>query len=59
VLSSKQTPRPEGNFYGVTANGGTGGSGGVVYELSPRANGWTFLPIYPLEGPMAGGSESQ
>ena len=46
------------NAYGVTANGGTSGCGGVVYELSPRGVGWTFLPIYCLVGPVAGGSES-
>ncbi len=47
-----------GNAYGMTANGGTSGCGGVVYELSSRGVGWTFLPIYCPVGPMAGGSES-
>jgi len=46
-----------GNLYGVTGDGGSGG-GGVVYELSPRANGWTFIPIYSLVGGPGGGSES-
>ena len=47
-----------GNAYGVTGNGGTSGCGGLVYELSPRGVGWTFLSIYCLVGPVAGGSES-
>ena len=47
-----------GNAYGVTGNGGTSGCGGVVYQLSPRGLGWSFIPIYCLVGPMAGGSES-
>ena len=29
-----------GNLYGITANGGTEGSG-AVYELSPSSGGWT------------------
>ena len=47
----------EGNLYGVTGNGGSGG-GGVVYELSPAGDGWTFTPIYSLVGGPGGGSES-
>ena len=38
-----------GNLYGATAFGGSGGSG-VVFELSPGDNGWTYTEIYPLPG---------
>jgi len=38
-----------GNLYGATAQGGSGGSG-VVFELSPGDNGWTYSQIYPLPG---------
>src|SRR5208337_273327 len=38
-----------GNLYGATAQGGSGGSG-VVFELSPGDNGWTYSEIYPLPG---------
>jgi len=38
-----------GNLYGATAFGGSGGSG-VVFELSPSDNGWTYSEIYPLPG---------
>ncbi len=44
---------PNGNLYGTTALGGTGhndgsqqGGAGVVFELSPSANGWTLTPVY-------------
>lgn len=43
-----------GNLYGATALGGTL-SGGVVYELSPSSNGWTYKVLYnlpPAEGPF-------
>src|SRR5271166_4735030 len=37
-----------GNFYGVTAGGGAGGSGGcgTVFELSPAKSGWTQKVLY-------------
>jgi uncharacterized repeat protein (TIGR03803 family) len=38
-----------GNLYGTTWGGGSGG-GGVVYELSPSGNGWTFTVLYSLAG---------
>ncbi len=37
-----------GNLYGATYRGGA--SGGVVYELSPSSNGWTFNVLHSLEG---------
>jgi len=48
----------EGNLYGITGNGGSSGCGGVVYELIPQGNGWTFTPIYCPAGSPVGGSES-
>jgi uncharacterized repeat protein (TIGR03803 family) len=33
---------PSGNLYGTNA----GGANGVVYELSPSGNGWTFNSLY-------------
>ncbi len=38
-----------GNLYGATDSGGSGG-GGVVYELSPSGNAWTFTVLYSLAG---------
>ena len=38
-----------GNLYGANDGGGSGG-GGVVYELSPSGNGWTFTVLYSLAG---------
>jgi len=46
-----------GNLYGVNAFGGSGG-GGVVYELSPSGDGWTFSVLYSLVGGPGGGSDS-
>lgn len=46
-----------GNLYGAAAYGGSGG-GGVVYELSPTGNGWTFIVVYSLAGGPGGGSSS-
>jgi uncharacterized repeat protein (TIGR03803 family) len=40
---------PAGDLYGNTATGGTGG-GGVVFELSPYGNGWTFQILHNFEG---------
>jgi len=34
-----------GNLYGTTASGGTGG-GGIVFELSPSPSGWIFSTVY-------------
>jgi len=36
---------PEGNLYGVGANGGAN-SGGTVVELTPSGGGWAFNPLY-------------
>jgi uncharacterized repeat protein (TIGR03803 family) len=44
-----------GNLYGATADGGTYG-GGIIYELSPSDNGWTFQILFSFvgaEGPFA------
>ena len=38
-----------GNIYGATAMGGPNG-GGVVYELSPTGDGWTFTILWSLTG---------
>ena len=43
------------NLYGGTADGGTYG-GGIIYELSPSDNGWTFQILFNFvgaEGPFA------
>ena len=36
-----------GNLYGTTSAGGAG-NGGVVFQLSPSAGGWTYHLIYAL-----------
>lgn len=46
-----------GNLYGANAYGGVNG-GGVVYELSPNGDNWTFTVIYSLTGSPGGGSVS-
>jgi uncharacterized repeat protein (TIGR03803 family) len=46
----------EGNLYGTTVTGGTGG-GGTVFELSPSGAGWTFSLLSSLSGPEDGGPE--
>ena len=38
-----------GNLYGGATDGGSN-SGGVIFELSPSASGWTFTPIYSTPG---------
>jgi uncharacterized repeat protein (TIGR03803 family) len=39
-----------GNLYGTTIYGGAGGSG-VIYKLSPRANGkWTYTLLHTFTG---------
>jgi uncharacterized repeat protein (TIGR03803 family) len=38
-----------GNLYGGTSEGGTAG-GGVVFELSPGSDGWSFNVIYSIPG---------
>ncbi len=43
-----------GNFYGATANDGSGGKG-AVFELSPSANGWNFQVLYSFTGGGNGG----
>jgi len=36
-----------GNLYGTTQTGGANGGGGIVFELSPGANGtWTYNVLY-------------
>jgi uncharacterized repeat protein (TIGR03803 family) len=40
---------PEGNLYGTTSIGGTGG-GGTVFELSPTSGPWNYMPIYSFNG---------
>ncbi len=39
---------PEGNFYGTTTQGGTGGGNGngVVFKISRGAHGWTESVLY-------------
>jgi uncharacterized repeat protein (TIGR03803 family) len=39
----------EGNLYGNTSGGGTGG-GGTVFELSPSGGGWTFSVLASFSG---------
>jgi len=46
----------DGNLYGTTSTGGSGG-GGTVFELSPSGGGWTFSVISSLAGPINGGSQ--
>jgi uncharacterized repeat protein (TIGR03803 family) len=38
-----------GNLYGGATDGGVN-NGGVIFELSPGASGWTFNPIYSTPG---------
>jgi uncharacterized repeat protein (TIGR03803 family) len=40
----------EGNLYGATGSGGTGG-GGTVFELSPMGLGWAFQVLYSFDFP--------
>jgi hypothetical protein len=52
---------PAGNLYGTTSNGGvtgncSGGSCGIVYELSPAVGGgWTETVLYAFLGTTDGG----
>ncbi len=50
-----------GNLYGTTDNGGAGsiyiGAAGVVYRLSPGANGWTETVILTLHSPGSTGPQ--
>jgi len=39
----------QGNLYGTTSSGGSLGYG-VIYKLSPTANGWTETGLYPFNG---------
>jgi uncharacterized repeat protein (TIGR03803 family) len=43
----------QGNIYGTTPRGGTGGLGdlGTVYQLQPSGNGWQETVIYDFSGP--------
>lgn len=43
----------KGNLYGTTQNGGTGCSGtgcGTVFELTPKAGGWTETVLHKFTG---------
>jgi uncharacterized repeat protein (TIGR03803 family) len=40
----------EGNLYGATGSGGTGG-GGTIFELSPMGLQWAFDVLYSFEFP--------
>jgi uncharacterized repeat protein (TIGR03803 family) len=42
-----------GNLYGTTLGGGWSGNG-IVYELSPTADGWTMSVLYNLAGRFDG-----
>jgi uncharacterized repeat protein (TIGR03803 family) len=44
-----------GNLYGTTYYGG-GGSGGVVYELTPTAGGWKETSVHNFGDGTSGGS---
>ena len=50
-----------GNIYGTTTSGGTGncnsyvGGCGVIFKLTPSANGWTESVIYQFSGGADGG----
>jgi len=39
----------DGNLYGTTISGGSGG-GGVVFELQPSSTGWTETVLYAFKG---------
>jgi uncharacterized repeat protein (TIGR03803 family) len=39
----------QGNFYGTTVSGGTGGAG-TVYKMTPSGGGWTLSTIYNFQG---------
>ena len=44
----------EGNLYGTTSRGGSGG-GGTVFELTSSGGGqWTFNLLYSLTAPLQG-----
>ncbi len=38
-----------GNFYGAVVNGGVDQQG-VVYEMTPSGDGWTYQVLYPFTG---------
>jgi uncharacterized repeat protein (TIGR03803 family) len=40
---------PNGELYGSTSMGGSGG-GGVVFQLTPSTGGWTYTPLSALSG---------
>jgi len=43
-----------GNLYGTTSSGGASNAG-VVFELTPSANGWTETVLYNFTGGLDGG----
>ena len=43
----------DGNLYGASGNGGTGG-GGVIFELTPLGDGWQFHSLYELAAAQPG-----
>jgi uncharacterized repeat protein (TIGR03803 family) len=50
----------KGNLYGTTQNGGTGCSGtgcGTVFELTPKAGGWTETVLYKFTGSKTDGAD--
>ena len=40
---------PQGNLYGTASDGGPNG-GGVIFELEPSQDGWTYHDLYDLPG---------
>jgi uncharacterized repeat protein (TIGR03803 family) len=47
----------KGNVYGTNVNGG-GGKVGVVYEMSPSADGWIYEVLYTFTGGQDGANPS-
>jgi uncharacterized repeat protein (TIGR03803 family) len=43
----------QGNLYGTTILGGTGGSG-TVFKMTPSGGGWTLTTIYNFQGGVDG-----
>lgn len=45
-----------GNFYGAATEGGVGGAGGTLFELTPSGSSWNFNVLYALPGSGISGS---
>jgi uncharacterized repeat protein (TIGR03803 family) len=45
-----------GNLYGTGYSGGSYGSWGAVFELSPSSSGWTETTLYSFNGQSDGGN---